>query len=108
MIKLFLLHLNVRRLNQNFESLKKLLTTNKFEVKVVCHTDTWCMDNPRNETFNLENYTSINQVRKQGRGGGICVFIHNSLKFKLRSILATNSNDIESLAIEIKKQKCCH
>ena len=56
----------------------------------------------RNETlFNLENCTSINQVRKHGRGGGISVFIHSSLTFNLRSDLGTNSNDIESLVIEI-------
>ena len=57
---------------------------------------------PRNETlFNLENYTSISQVRKHSRRGGISVFIHNSLTFKLKSDLGTNSNDIESLVIEI-------
>ena len=34
------------------------------------------------------------------------MLIRNSLTFKLRSALATNSNDIESLAIEvIKKNK---
>ena len=96
------LHLNVRSLNKNFESLKELLTTIKFEFKVMCLTETRCTDDPRNETlFNLENYTSINQVRKNGRGGGLCVFIHNSLTFKLRSDLGTNSNGIESPAIEI-------
>ena len=96
------LHLNVRSLNKNFESLKGILTTIKFEFKVICLTETWCPNDPRNETlFNLENYTSINQVRKHGRGEGICVFIHNSLTFKLRSDLGTNSNDIESLVIEI-------
>ena len=89
------LHLNVRSLNQDFESLKKLLTTIKFEFKVICHTETWCTDDPRNETlFNLENYTSINQVGKYGRRDGIHVFIHNSLTFKVRSDLGTNSNDI--------------
>ena len=96
------LHLNVRSLNKNFESFKELLTTIKFEFKVICLTETWCKNDPRNETlFNSENYTSINQVRKHGRGGGICVFIQNYLKFKLRSDLGTNSNDIESLVIEI-------
>ena len=95
------LHLNIRSLNQNFESLKEILTTAKFKFKVMCLTETWCTADPRNETlFNLENYTSINQVRKHDRGGGICVFIHNSLTFKLRSGLGTNSNDIESLVIE--------
>ena len=42
---------------------------------------------------------------------GICVFIHDSLTFKLRSDLGTNSNDIESLVIEIinkNSKKCRH
>ena len=90
-----MLHLNERSLNQNCESLKELLTTIKFEFKVICLTETWCTDDPRNET-----YTSINEVRKHGRGAGICVFIHNSLTFKIRSDLGANSNSIESLVIE--------
>ena len=53
------LHLNVRSLNKSFESLKELLTTIKFEFKVICLTETWCTDYPRNKTlFNLENYHS--------------------------------------------------
>ena len=82
--------MNVRILNQNFESLK-----------VTYLTQTWCTNDPRNETlFNLENYTSINQVRKHGRGGGTCVSIHNSLTFKL-----LKSNDIDSLVTEILNTK---
>ena len=96
------LHFNVRSLNQNFESLKELQATIKFDYKAIFFTEICCTDDPRNQTFfNLENYSSINQVRKHGRGGGICVFIHNSLAFKLSSDLGTNRNDIESLAIEI-------
>ena len=65
-----MLNLNVGSLNQNFESLKQLFTTIKFVLKVICRTETWWMDNPSNKTlFNLENYTSLNQVRNHGRGG---------------------------------------
>ena len=32
------LHLNVRSFNQNFDSLKELLTTIRFEFKVICLT----------------------------------------------------------------------
>ena len=72
------LHMNVRSLNQKFEFPKELLTSIKFEFKVICLTETWCTDNPRNETlFSLKNCTSINQVRKHGRWGCICVFIQN-------------------------------
>ena len=64
------LNLNVGSLNQNFESLKQLFTTIKFVLKVICRTETWWMDSPSNKTlFNLENYTSLNQVRNHGRGG---------------------------------------
>ena len=79
------------------------MTTIKFKFKVICLTETWCTDDEI--LLNLENYTSINQVRKHGRGGGICVFIHNSLTFKLRPDLGTNSNEIESLSIEIINKK---
>ena len=34
-------------------------------------------------------------------GGGICIFIHDSLIFKKRSDLCANNNDIESLTIEV-------
>ena len=50
-----MLLLNVRRLNQNFESLEKLLTTIKFEFKVICLTETWCTDDPRNEILESNN-----------------------------------------------------
>ena len=101
-----MLHLNVRSLSENFESHKELLTTIKFEFKVICLTETCCTDDPRNETlFNLESYTSIHQVRKHGRWGGICIFIHKSLTFKLKSDLGTTRNNIESLAIEIIHKK---
>ena len=101
-----MLHVNVRSLNQNFESLKKLQTTIKFDYKAIFFTEIWCTDDPRNQTFfNLENYISINQVREHERVGGICVFIHNSLTFKLRSDLGTNSSDIESLVIEMINKK---
>ena len=42
------LHLNVRSLNQNFESLKKLQTTIKFNYKAIFFTEIWCTDDPRN------------------------------------------------------------
>ena len=42
------LQLNVRSLNQNFESLKKLQTTIKFNYKAIFFTEISCTDDPRN------------------------------------------------------------
>ena len=94
------------------ESLKEFLTTIKFDFKAISVIEIWCADDPRNQNlFNLENYISVNQVNKHGRGGDRYVFIYNSRTFKLRSDSATNSNGIESLNIKIenkRNRKCYH
>ena len=47
----------------------------------------------------------INQVRNSSKGGGLCIFIHESLCCKLRKDLSINSEAIESLSIEISNKK---
>ena len=42
------LHLNAKSFNQNFKSLKELLTTIKFGFKAICLTEIWCTDDPGN------------------------------------------------------------
>ena len=37
-----MLHLNIRKLQKNFDSLFNLLMTLKFEFKVICITEKWC------------------------------------------------------------------
>ena len=43
----------------------------------------------------------------KNKGGGVCMFIHDSITYKKRSDLSINTADAESLCIEIinKKQK---
>ena len=45
------------------------------------------------------------QVRNSRRGGGLCIFIHESLCYNLRKYLSFNSEAIESLPIEISIKK---
>ena len=103
-----MLHLNIRSLQKNFDSLLNLLMTLKFEFKVICITETWCSDNSMNHNlFELPQYKSIHQVRRAGKGGGIAVFLHESLTFNIRHDLSINNADIEALCVEIifKKSK---
>ena len=101
-----MLHLNIRSLQKNFDSLFNLLMTLKFEFKVICITETWCSDNSMNHNlFELPQYKSIRQVRRTGRGGGIAVFLHESLTFNIRQDLSVNNADIEALCVEIINKK---
>ena len=47
----------------------------------------------------------IHQVRNSPKRGGLCIFIHESLGYKLRKDLSINSEAIESLSIEISNKK---
>ena len=55
--------------------------------------------------FELPQYKSIHQVRKTGKGGGIAVFLHESLTFNIRNDLSVNNSDIEALYPEIINKK---
>ena len=57
--------------------------------------------------FEFSQYKSIHQVRRAGKGGGIAVFLHESLRFNIRHGLSVNNVDIEALCIQIinKSQK---
>ena len=101
-----MLHLNIRKLQKNFDSLFNLLMTLKSEFKVICITEIWCSDNAMNHNlFELRQYKSIHQVRRTGKGGGIAVFPHESLTFNIRQDLSVNNADTETLCIEIINKK---
>ena len=101
-----ILHLNIRSFQKNFDSLFNLLMTLKFEFKVICITETWCSDISMNHNlFKLPQYKSVHQVRRTGKGGGIAVFLHQSLTFNVRHDLSVNNADIETLCVEIINKK---
>ena len=98
-----LFNLNIRSISKNFESLKSLLHDLKFTFKAICLTETWHqgIDLHSNSKYRIPGYNLIHQARKSGKGGGVCIFVHESLHFKTRSDLAINCEDCESLSIEI-------
>ena len=74
--------------------------------KVLCLTETWFDDrNSESSLYQLPQYTVIHQHRspshKNGRAGGISMYIHDSLNFKSRKDLDINTKNVESLSIEL-------
>ena len=70
-----------------------------FFFSVIYFSETW-VDEVGNSLYELANYISKHQVRDDRKGGGVSIYIHNSLSFKVLSNLCINSVDIESLSIE--------
>ena len=101
-----MLHLNIRSLQKNFDSLLNLLMMLQFKFKVICITETWGSDNTMNHNlFELPQYKSIHEVSRAGKGGDIAVFLYESLTFNIRHDLSANNADIEALCAEIINKK---
>ena len=103
----FVLHLNIRSININFELFKEFYSTINFELSIVCFSETW-VDNisfSKNSNFQLSGYQVLHQTRKNRKGEGVCVFLHENLSLKLREDLNVSCDAIQSLSIEISSIK---
>ena len=94
-------------MNKNFESFKEFCSKIKFKFSIVCFSETWVYDISfsKNSNFQLSGYKVLHQTRKNRKGEGACVFVHENLSFKLRKDLSINCDAIQSLSIEISSTK---
>ena len=88
--KISIIHINLRSMNKNFEEFRDLLAELQFSFSIICVTETW-LTNTTFETdsnMHLTNYRGYHYERNTGKkGGGICVFVHETLKYKIRTEL---------------------
>ena len=96
-------HINIRRMQKIFEKFQEFFKTLKFNFSAVCLSETWCdsLDSTKNSNFRLHGYKSFHQTRDGRKGGGLCIFLRNTLSYKIRSDLNMNSDAIECLCLEI-------
>ena len=97
----------ISNINKNFETFKNFYSKLNCTFSVICFSETWATDNSicNDSNFQIENYTVLHQVREYGRGGGLSINVHKETYFKSRTDLSINSNDVESLCIEIQHKK---
>ena len=101
-----MLHLNIRSLNKNIDDFREFLASFKASFSVIVLTESWCDETVNNNSLLiLENYNSVHQTRKNKKGGGICIYIHKSLDFKIRNDIDKFDDDLETCSIEIVNSK---
>ena len=78
------LHLNIKSINKNFEAFSEFYSKLNHVFSVICFSETWAREENinKNSTFQLKNYNVIHQVGNFRKGGGLCIFIHESLCYK--------------------------
>nr|CAH7717452.1 unnamed protein product [Callosobruchus chinensis] len=92
--KLSFFHINVRSLQGKLDDTKNVLNNNRIDILAI--GETW-LDSRIETTFvNIDGYTFLRRDRGS-RGGGVGLYISNSLKFKI----IPSSSDIEQLWVSI-------
>lgn len=89
----------------NFQSFKHMLKTLHHTFSVICITETWLSDDDfhSNSDYNLPSYYAEHFERKNDkRGGGVCMYIHNTFSYIVKSFLSISNCDVECLTIHLQ------
>lgn len=96
-----LIHFNSRSLYAHFDEIKEHLTQLKQPFDIIAVTETW-INEERETHFYIEGYEFLNLNRTNKGGGGVGVFIRNSLHYEINGRMTeVVDNLLECLTIEI-------
>ena len=96
------IHLNIRSLPKNGDTLIAYLDTLNHQFDIICLSETWLNKNRLIENL-FPNYNQYHSMRpsEQPSGGGVAVFIHNRINSSELIHLSCNNNHIECVFAEI-------
>ena len=101
---LSLLHLNIRSLHRNLDSLTTLLKNLELIFSFVGITETWLRDSSHHT--DISGYNFVHNPRKDRTGGGVGLYLEDNFDFKCRPDLVFSCTECaESLFVEINRPK---
>ena len=97
-----ILHVNIRSLHKNIDSLT-LLLSDLHDKGAIVHIIGLCktfLTEANNKLIDIENYMSVHRVRSSKPGSSVTVYIHDTVK--LINVIDTPFNNcFESCAVEV-------
>ena len=106
---LHFLHINIRSLLMKIDDVQHMV--NEAQPSVVAVSETWCDDSVSDREVDIHGYTIVRNDRNR-HGGGVCIFVRESISF---NILSTSAGPLESIWIQILLPKmkpiafaCCY
>ena len=97
-----LLHINSRSISKNFDSVEILLRSLiNYSFSVIGISETWLHANSP-DVYNIPEYDMLHADRKEGRGGGVALYIRKDLTYKLRKDI--HIHGVEDIYIELKNE----
>ena len=94
-------HVNIRSVPKNFKSLTDCFHVLDHWFTIIALTETWHNVNTQ-DLFNIPGYTCLNKFRSNRRGGGVALYIAQSIDFVERLDLSIPSEDVDSIFVQLK------
>ena len=82
-----IIHINARSFVHNHEQIENYLYELTFKFNFIIISESW-MKQSDIGNFELSNYNSFHTIRTNKRGGGVSIFIKNSLKSEVVNYLS--------------------
>ena len=101
--KFNLLNVNIRSLSKNFDKLKECIKALNCDFNVIGISETHLKEKP-NDYYNIPGFTIEYTNRTDREKGGVCMFISDQVKYKLRTDLSQANSSFESCFIEIENR----
>lgn len=95
-----MLHHNIRSSSKNLNSLEAYLSNLSTTFTIVGLSETWLSDHNSN-LFQLPGYNSEHLCRKSRRGGGVSLYVRNTIVYKVRYDLNVLNDCLEAIFIEV-------
>ena len=94
---------NIRSIPDQFLEFTSFLDVLEDELKVIALSETWIK--PHHINYNLSNYNMEQNYRIKRRGGGVCLYLHDRLQYKVRDglQLGNDPETINSVFVEVDK-----
>ena len=99
-----MIHINIRSIKKNFIRLLEFLSEFSFKYDIIAISETWLEEN-LTDNFHIQGYNSEFMCRKARKGGGVAIYIKDSINYNIMTDYCVMENVIESLIIELTMLK---
>lgn len=96
------IHLNIRSIPKNIDSLTSYLESLNFLFNFIGLSETWFND-VTSPLYGIDGYSHEKVFRSNRRGGGVSLFIKENIVYSVRSDLNNFESDAETIFIEVDK-----
>ena len=96
------IHCNIRSIPKNIGKFETYLEGLNHKFSLIGLSESWLSDHSV-DLYSLSGYKSVHKYRNDRMGGGVSLYIDESMEYIVREDLCLMNNTVESLFIEIDK-----